>query len=106
MLVAVKADSDITDLAQIADQKLAVKFLGGDTPHSQPVLAYYGLDADKVKSYGGSVSNALVAGVTGVTDFDVIVSELASPRTIPSPRTGPRSVKSSICAFSICRRRC
>src|SRR5262249_16799513 len=40
LLLAVKADSGITDLSQIAAQKLPVKILGGSSPISQPVLDY------------------------------------------------------------------
>jgi TRAP-type uncharacterized transport system substrate-binding protein len=47
------------------------------------VLAYYGLSADKIKSFGGTIESALIAGVAGVTDFDVIISELASPANNP-----------------------
>ena len=43
LLLAVKADSGITDLSQIAQQKLPVTILGGDSPISKRVLEHYGL---------------------------------------------------------------
>jgi len=79
LLVAVKADSSITDLAQIAEQRMAVRILGGDSPTSKPVLDYYGITPEALASWGGSIQNALVAGALGNAEFDVIVSELASP---------------------------
>ncbi|HVZ31300.1 MAG TPA: TAXI family TRAP transporter solute-binding subunit [Polyangiaceae bacterium] len=81
LLVAVKADSGITDLAQIAQRRMPVAILGGGSPTSQPVLDYYGLTADAVASWGGSLTNPLLAGANG--PFDVIVSELASPANNP-----------------------
>jgi TRAP-type uncharacterized transport system substrate-binding protein len=79
LLVAVKADSTITNLAQIAEQRLPVTILGGDTPTSKPVLDHYGLTREAVESWGGSMQSAIVAGALGVTEFDLIVNELASP---------------------------
>jgi TRAP-type uncharacterized transport system substrate-binding protein len=77
LLVAVKADSGITDLAQIAAQQRPVRILGGDAPGSQAVLAYYGLTQDAVAAWGGSFGNPIVEGAGA--SFDVIVSDLASP---------------------------
>src|SRR5579872_3150929 len=85
LLVAVKASSGITDLAQIAQQKMAVTIVGGDTPISQRVLAYYGLTASAVTGWGGSINNALVFGNLpgGPGPFDVVVNEIASPANNP-----------------------
>jgi uncharacterized protein len=83
LLVAVKADSGITDLSQIAEQKLPVIILGGGSPISQPVLDYYGLTEQAVTSWGGSFQNATIAGFVDDPPFDVIVNENASPANNP-----------------------
>jgi TRAP transporter TAXI family solute receptor len=85
LLVAVKADSGITDLKQVADKHMAVKILGGGSPGSQPVLDYYGLTQDAVRSWGGSFTNPIIASVVGgaALDCDIIVSELGSPANNP-----------------------
>jgi TRAP-type uncharacterized transport system substrate-binding protein len=79
LLAAVKADSDITDLAQIAERKLAVKVLGGDSPIAQPILDHYGLTQSAVTAWGGSFSNAIIAGQADDPVFDLVINELASP---------------------------
>jgi len=83
LLVAVKASSSITDLSQIAQQKMAVTILGGGTPVCQPLLDYYGLTQTAVTSWGGSFANAIVAGQLDGVAFDVIVNELGSPANNP-----------------------
>lgn len=77
LLVAVKAESDITDLAQIAAERRPVKILGGESPISRPVLEHYGLTRDAVMSWGGSFGIPILEGANAT--FDVIVSDLASP---------------------------
>jgi uncharacterized protein len=77
LLVAVKAASDITDLAQIAAERRAVKILGGDSPTSRPVLEHYGLTREAVTSWGGSFGIPILEGANAT--FDLIVSDLASP---------------------------
>lgn len=83
LLVAVKADSDITDLAQVAQEKRPVTILGGGSPISQPVLDYYGLTADAVTSWGGVYHDAIVYGQADDPDFDIVINELASPANNP-----------------------
>jgi len=57
LIVAVKADSGITNLSQIVEKRLPVKMVarvgigGGITP---ALLDYYGLSKEKVESFGGS----------------------------------------------------
>lgn len=72
MLVAVKAGSGITDLAQIKEKRLPAKILvltqGGDTNFA--VLDHYGLTKQAVESWGGKfISNTPEAR----KDVDVIV---------------------------------
>jgi uncharacterized protein len=83
LLVAVKTSSGITDLAQIAAQKMPVTIVGGDTPQSQPVLTYYGITSASLSSWGGSVIDAVVFGQIPGESFDVVVSELGSPANNP-----------------------
>jgi TRAP transporter TAXI family solute receptor len=83
LLVAVKADSGITDLSQIAQRQMAVTILGGDSPIAKPVLDYYGLTPSAVMSWGGTIANAIVNGQSADPAFDVIVNELASPANNP-----------------------
>lgn len=83
LLAAVKVESGITDLAQIAEQKLPVTILGGGSPISQPVLDYYGLTRDAVTSWGGSFADPIVAGFADDPPFDLIINENASPANNP-----------------------
>jgi TRAP-type uncharacterized transport system substrate-binding protein len=83
LLAAVKADSGITDLAQVAAQKMKVTILGGGSPISQPVLDSYGLTQDAVTSWGGTFSNPLIAGQADDPPFDIVINELASPANNP-----------------------
>ena len=57
MLFGVKATSGITDLKQIKEKRLPVRFLataqGGDTIAA--ILAYYGLTKDALESWGGKL---------------------------------------------------
>jgi uncharacterized protein len=90
LLVAVKKESGITDLAQIADAHMPVKIVGGETPYSQPVLDYYGLTKEAVVSWGGSFENGITAGLKGANvEFDVIVNELAGPSNNPESSFWP-----------------
>jgi uncharacterized protein len=83
VLCAVKADSGITDLSQIAAQKLPVTILGGGSPISQPILDHYGLTQEAVTSWGGSFVNATIAGFADDPAFDVLINENASPANNP-----------------------
>jgi TRAP transporter TAXI family solute receptor len=83
LMVAVKADSGITDLSQIAQRQMAVTILGGDSPIAKPVLDHYGLTPSAVMSWGGTIANAIVNGQSDDPAFDVIVNELASPANNP-----------------------
>jgi TRAP transporter TAXI family solute receptor len=85
LMVAVRKDSGITDLAQIRDRKMPVRILADFQPSTTPVLDYYGLTREAVASWGGSFGNALEAAERpqGAASFDVIVSSLASPANNP-----------------------
>jgi uncharacterized protein len=83
LLVAVKFESCITDLSQIAQQKLPVRILGGGSPISQPILDYYGLTEEAVTSWGGVFANATIAGQADDPPFDVVITENASPAQNP-----------------------
>lgn len=83
LLLAVKSDSGISDLSQVAAQKMPVKILGGGSPISQPILDYYGLTQEAVTSWGGAFENALVVGQEDDPPFDIVITELASPANNP-----------------------
>ena len=68
LMVSVRRDSMITDQGQIKDRKLPVKILTDGRDISDQVLRYYGIDADKLASWGGST-----AGRDDRDDFDVII---------------------------------
>lgn len=79
LMIAVKADSGITDLAQIAEGHLPVRILAGGG--SGEVLDYYGLTRDAIASWGGSFGRAM--GARADAEFDVIIDNLASPAMNP-----------------------
>src|SRR5438093_5742197 len=57
-VAAAKADSGITDLRQIVEKRIPVKILirtGSGEPLIWAVLDYYGLTAEKLKSFGGAI---------------------------------------------------
>lgn len=80
LLVAVKADSGITDLAQIRDKHIPAKILSTGASAAL-TLDYYGLTREALTSWGGSLGLAM--GANANTAFDVIVSDLASPANNP-----------------------
>jgi uncharacterized protein len=79
LLIAVKADSGITDLAQIKDKKLPVKVLAGGG--ADQVLAYYGITRADIASWGGSVNAAM--GAREAAQFDLIIDDHGSPAMNP-----------------------
>jgi TRAP transporter TAXI family solute receptor len=60
LVVAVKADSEITDLAQIKEKRLPVRILTlmRDGDLALNVLAYYGLTKQVLESFGGSIAGS------------------------------------------------
>jgi len=85
LLVAVKAESGITDLGDIRARRLPVTILAGGG--SAPVLERYGITAEALASWGGSVGRAMGAGLD--VDFDVIIDDLGSPAMNPESRQWP-----------------
>jgi TRAP-type uncharacterized transport system substrate-binding protein len=81
LLIAVKKESSITDLAQIRDKQLPVRMLVSLSSGTLPLLDYYGLTRDAVERWGGSFANAMLS--RGDEQFDVIISDLASPANNP-----------------------
>jgi TRAP transporter TAXI family solute receptor len=80
LLIAVKASSGITDLAQIVREKRPVKILAGGAG-AEAVLAHYGLSREAVKAFGGAIGPAL--GQNNVKDFDVVITEQGSSANNP-----------------------
>jgi uncharacterized protein len=57
-IIAVKADSGITDLHQIVEKRMPVQVLAttqGGTEMTPAILNYYGLTSDALESYGGKL---------------------------------------------------
>jgi TRAP transporter TAXI family solute receptor len=80
LLVAVKQDSGITDLAQIKQRRLPVRILAAGAA-SSAVLDYYGLTREVVASFGGSIGAAM--GASPKAEFDVLISDLGTPSQNP-----------------------
>jgi uncharacterized protein len=75
LVVAVKSNSGITDLGQIKDKRLPVKIIGNiSASYSDAVLAYYGITAKELESWGGRMLNADSAERK---NFDVVIYEAA-----------------------------
>lgn len=75
LLVAVKASSGITDLAQIKAQKLPVKILAGGG--ADAALRHYGMTRDDIAEWGGSVNASM--GARETAEFDVIIDDHGTP---------------------------
>jgi TRAP-type uncharacterized transport system substrate-binding protein len=75
LLVAVKRDLGVTDLAQIAERRLPVRILSGGSM-STAVLDHYGLTREAVTSWGGQIGAAM--GVSPDAEFDVVISDLGT----------------------------
>ena len=71
LIVAAKAGTGITDLAQIKQKRWPVKLLTDGNEVSTAVLAYYGLSRDAIVAAGGHVGRGTVP--TERSDFDVII---------------------------------
>jgi hypothetical protein len=78
LMAAVKADSDITDLAQIAERRIPVRILDSGADR---VLEYYGLTPEAVESWGGSIGRP--SGLNTDADFDLLIGHNASPANNP-----------------------
>lgn len=83
LLLAVKEESGITDLSQVAAQRLPVRILGGGSPVTQPVLDYYGLTQEAVMSWGGYFNDPIIAGQADDPAFDIVITENGSPANNP-----------------------
>jgi TRAP-type uncharacterized transport system substrate-binding protein len=81
LLVAVKAELDISSLAEIRERKLPARIITDFQPSAMPVLEYYGLDRESLASWGGELVS--IKDITATTPFDVVVSSLASPANNP-----------------------
>jgi len=68
LMVAVRRDLLVTDLAQIRERKLPVRILADGRELSPRVLQHYGLDEETLKSWGGEL-----VGRESSDDFDVII---------------------------------
>lgn len=78
LMAAVKADSDITDLAQIAERRMGVRILNNGADR---VLEHYGLTPEAVASWGGSIGRP--SGLDTGADFDLLIATNATPANNP-----------------------
>jgi len=73
LVVAVRADSGITDLRQIRERKLPVRIIGNlESAYSDAVLAYFGITAKELESWGGRMVRS---DADGRRNFDVVIHE-------------------------------
>jgi len=73
-IIAVKADSGITDLSQIIEKRLPVQILastGIDGPPTTEVLNYFGLTKEKLEPFGASLRTT--ASAENRKNLDVII---------------------------------
>src|SRR5260221_4631029 len=70
LLVAVKKDSSITDLAQIAAQHMAVKIIGGGPPIAKAGLHFYGLTPEGHHVLWRSLQKHIIPCGPGANDVD------------------------------------
>jgi len=74
-IIAVKANSDITNLRQIADTRMPVRIMTEGGPLIDPILDYYGLTKKNVESWGGRFAFIMAREKP---DFDVMISAIGS----------------------------
>jgi hypothetical protein len=73
LLVAVRSDLGITDLAQIKQKHWPVRILTGVGTDTDAVLAYYGLSRQSIEAAGGHVANGGIPQER--KDFDVVIAD-------------------------------
>ncbi len=73
LVVAVNAESGITDLRQIREKKLPVRIIGNlESGYSDAVLGYFGITAKELESWGGRM---IRSNAEGRKNFDVVIHE-------------------------------
>jgi len=75
-VVAVKADSGITDLRQIKEKKMPVRLIG-NSEYASAVLEYFGITAKELETWGGRIIGRMAPEAQARTDFDVVIGETA-----------------------------
>jgi hypothetical protein len=75
LLVAVRAETGITDLAQIRERKMPVKILAGGL--ATEVLEHYGITNAALETWGGSIGRAM--GARQNAEFDVMIGDHGTP---------------------------
>ncbi len=82
--VAVRYETNITNLAQIRERQLPVRVVGGGGPQYALVLEHYGLSRELIESWGGrfmKVGYLPLAGFVTSGDFDVIMEPVYAAYT-------------------------
>jgi TRAP-type uncharacterized transport system substrate-binding protein len=84
--VAVKADSDITDLSQVREKKLGVRVKTGRGEETNAIWRYYGLSLEQIEEWGGT-QLAMPGPGRAITpwvasgEFDLIVDSIYAAYT-------------------------
>ena len=84
--IAVRAESDITDLRQIAERRLPVRVKTGRGEETAAIWRYYGTSVDEIEGWGGQSlampgpGRALTPWVAG-GEFDLIVDSIYAAYT-------------------------
>lgn len=79
-LIAINKASGINSISQIKQQQLPVRITGADGA-MMTILDYYGISADDIKTWGGTLGVPVQEAVNG--NFDIISGFLASPAMNP-----------------------
>lgn len=82
LMIAVKADTGITDLGEIRERRLGVDMLVNlGRPAIQKLFEYYDLSEQQIVEWGGSIARASIRNTDA--GFDIIISNNASPANNP-----------------------
>jgi TRAP transporter TAXI family solute receptor len=82
--IAVRCETNITDLSQIRERQLPVRVVGGGGPQYELVFEHYGLSRKLIESWGGRfqrVGYLPLAGFVTSGDFDVIMEPVYAAYT-------------------------
>jgi hypothetical protein len=82
--VAVRWETGITDLSQIAERKLPLRIVGANGPQAEMLFEHFGFSRKMVESWGGKflrvTGNALTWFITN-GDYDMIVDAIYAANT-------------------------
>lgn len=84
--IAVRAESEITDLVQVRESRLPVRLKTGRGEETSAVLRYYGLSVEEIEAWGGRLlpmpgPGRAVTTWVATGDFDLIVDSIYAAYT-------------------------